>query len=176
MALLSILAVAAADDPLPRADAVVVGRVADSRMIVHRKARSALFYVRLKVEVESVESGHVALRGAKELDLRCWREGADGHHPIPADGTRFHVSLLRHGEGYWTPTGLDAIELLDGSTGRAFPEIPRREFGVGGIVGGAVGLLILVAATYLRYRGRRDRTWGEAPDEGPPPEAEDGEG
>jgi hypothetical protein len=149
--------------PATRVDAVIVGRVADSRMMIRRRARSALFYVRLKVEVESVESGHAMIRGAKELDLRCWREGDDGQIPIPADGARFRASIVRLDEGYWVPSDNRSFTLLDGSPERGFPEVPEREIGFGAIAGGILGLLALVATAFLRFRGKRerDRGWGE---------------
>jgi hypothetical protein len=150
--------------PVPRVDAVVTGRVADSRMMIRRRARSALFYVRLKVAVESVESGHAVIRGAKEIDLRCWREGDDGQIPIPADGARFRASIVRLDEGYWVPSNNRSFTLLDGSAERVFPEVPGREIGFGAIAGGLLGLLALVATAFLRYRGKRSRdvSWSAA--------------
>lgn len=150
--------------PAPRVDAVITGRVEDSRMMIRRRARSALFYVRLKVAVESVESGHDVIRGAKELDLRCWREGGDGQIPIPADGARFRASIVRLDEGYWVPSDNRSFTLLDGSAERVFPEVPGREIGFGAIAGGLLGLLALVATAFLRYRGKRSRdfSWSAA--------------
>lgn len=160
--------------PAPHHDAVIVGRVEESRMMIRRRARSALFYVRLRVSVESVADGHAAIRGAKELDLRCWREGGDGQIPIPADGARFRASVVRLDEGYWVPTDNGAFTLLDGAAARVFPEVPERGIGFGAIAGGVVGLLALVAAACFRFRGRRplDVSWssgesvGASEDEG----------
>jgi hypothetical protein len=162
--------------PAPRVDAVITGRVEDSRMMIRRRARSALFYVRLKVAVETVESGHAVIRGAKELDLRCWREGGDGQIPIPADGARFRAPIVRLDEGYWVPSDNGAFTLLDGSAARVFPEVPPREIGFGAIAGGIGGLLALVATAFLRYRGKRARdvSWSAATAESPAPER-DGE-
>lgn len=145
------------------AEAVVVATVEDSRTIVHRKPGSALFYVRIKAKVESVESGRELVRGADHLDLRCWREGVDGHDPIPADGARFRARLTRHPEGHWEPREPDGFELLDGSAARTFPEIRRRQSLTSYLVGGLFGLAVLCAAAVVKYRGRRprDRSWGE---------------
>ncbi len=160
--------------PAPRVDAVIVGRVADSRMMIRRRTRSALFYVRLKVAVESVESGHDIIRGSKELDLRCWREGDDGQIPIPADGARFRASIVRLDEGYWVPSDNRSFTLLDGSAERVFPEVPKQEIGIGAIAGGVLGLLALVATAFLRFRGKRSRdvSWSAATPESPDPERE----
>lgn len=158
----------------PHAGAVIVGRVEESRMMIRRRARSALFYVRLRVAVESVEDGRATIRGAKELDLRCWREGGDGQIPIPADGARFRASIVRLDEGYWVPTDNGAFTLLDGAEARVFPDVPERGIGFGAIAGGVAGLLALVAAACFRFRAKRPRdvSWssdeavGESEDEG----------
>lgn len=162
------------ESPFP-IDATVVGKVADSRMMVHRKPRTTLFYVRLKMEVEAVETGAERVGGAPFLDIRCWREGEDGHLPIPADGARFRARLAWNEEGYWVPSAKDSFELLAGSEARVFPDLPPRRSKAGAIVGGAFGLLALVATVLLRYHGRppRDRSWGEAPSEEAPPGAAD---
>ncbi|MBU6180378.1 MAG: hypothetical protein KGR69_11980 [Verrucomicrobia bacterium] len=161
--------------PAPRVDAVITGRVEDSRMMIRRRARSTLFYVRLKVAVETVESGHAVIRGARELDLRCWREGGDGQIPIPADGARFRASIVRLEEGYWVPSDNGVFSLLDGSAARVFPEVPPHEIGFAAIVGGVCGLLALVATAFLRYRGKRSRdvSWSAAIPESRDPEQED---
>lgn len=157
---------AAAGNPAsaPHDEAVIVGRVEESRMMVRRRPRSALFYVRMRVAVEAVEDGHAAIRGAKELDLRCWREGDDGQIPIPADGARFRASIVRLDEGYWVPTGNGSFTLLDGAAERVFPEVPKREIGSGAIAGGVAGLLALVAAACFRFRGKRPRDVPWSPD------------
>lgn len=146
------------------------GRVADSRTIVHRKVRSALFYLRLKVEVDKVDSGQALLRGAKVIELRCWQEidgdgrFVSGYRPIPADQARFSAVLMRHPEGFFEPAGEGAIVLADPATERTFPILTKAPSTVGFVVGGIVGLIVLVGAGFLRYRGRgpRDRSWGES--------------
>lgn len=138
-------------------DVVAVGRVDDSRMMVHRKPRTTLFYVRLKMEVESVESGRDRVGGAPFLDIRCWREGEDGHLPIPADGARFRAKLAWSEEGYWLPSRRNAFELLDGSEERAFPDLPPRQSRTGAIVGGVLGLLAVAVIALLRQQGRGSR-------------------
>ncbi|MCB1204307.1 MAG: hypothetical protein KDN18_08600 [Verrucomicrobiae bacterium] len=155
---------AAAQDRDSRAGAIVDAVVEDSRTIVHRKTGSALFYVRLKAKVLAVEKGRELVRGADYLDIRCWREGKAGHDPIPADGQRFRTWILPHKDGYWLPLEPDGFELVDGSEGRTFPSVQRRDSLVGILVGGLIGLLILAGAAFARYRGRipRDRSWGEA--------------
>lgn len=148
--------------------ATLSGHVAESRMIVHRKVRSALFYLRLKVEVDEVASGHGLLRGARTIELRCSQEndGAGrtigGHHPIPADGASFSAVLMRHPEGFFEPVSSDAIVLADAADARTFPILTKAPSTAGFVVGGIVGLLVLVGAGWMRYRGRgpRDRSWG----------------
>jgi len=159
----SVFADAAPPVGIPRVDAVIVGRVEESRMMIRRRARAALFYVRLRVAVESVESGQAMVRGAKEIDLRCWREGEDGQIPIPADGSRFRADIVYREEGYWVPSDNRAFTILDGSEARVFPNIPKREIGVAAIAGGILGLLALVATAFLRYRGKRPRdvSWSD---------------
>ncbi len=153
--------------PLAASDAVIIGRVEESRTIVHRKVGSALFYVRLKVEVTSVESGHDLVRGAKYLDLRCWQEGAEGHHPIPADGATFRGKLKQETEGFWVPAQVGALELLEDSAERLFPPPAPRKMGLGGVVTGLLGVALLATVAFLRLRrqGPRDRSWGEGPQE-----------
>ncbi len=149
------------------------GRVTDSRMIVHRKIRSALFYLRLKVEVDQADSGRALLRGAKVIEVRCWRETdaegrtIGGHQPIPADGAAFSAVLLGNPEGFFEPAAADAIVLADATAGRTFPILTKAPSTTGIVVGGIVGLLMLAAAGYARYRGRgpKDRSWGEPPRE-----------
>lgn len=150
------------------------GRVVDSRTIVHRKVRSALFYLRLKVEVDQVESGKALLRGAKTIEVRCWREidgegrYLEGHRPIPADGAKFSAVLLPHPEGFFEPAAVDGIMLADASTERTFPILTKAPSTLGIVVGGIVGLLVLVAAGFVRYRGKRprDRSWSTPEPEG----------
>jgi hypothetical protein len=168
LALFPVVPLAAQDGAGPTdraagADAVVVGRVEDSRTIVHRKTGSALFYVRLKAKVEAVEKGRELVRGAEFIDIRCWREGAAGHHPMPADGAGFRAFLKREDEGFWTPLEPDGFELAEGAAARAFPVVERRRSVFGFVLGGLFGLAVLCAAAVARYRGRtpRDRTWGE---------------
>jgi hypothetical protein len=150
--------------------ATLAGRVVDSRMIVHRKVRTALFYLRLKVEVDRVESGRDLLRGAKTIEVRCWQEndGAGayrgGHQPIPADGVAFSAVLMRHPEGFFEPVAEDAMVVADAATARTFPILTKAPSTTGMIVGGVVGLLVLVGAGVMRYRGRgpKDRSWSAA--------------
>lgn len=138
----------------------LVGKVEESRTIVHRKARSALYYVRLRVAVESVESGRELIRGAKEIDVRCWREvGSDaavleGHSSIPADGARFRARLVRHHEGFFEPAGPDALAPIDGFVEREFPVPARRQLTTGTVLGGLAGLLALAVAGFV-YWGKR---------------------
>jgi len=147
------------------------GRVVDSRTIVHRKVRSALFYLRLKVEVDRVDSGRALLRGAKTIEVRCWQEidGAGqyrgGHRPIPVDGAAFSAVVVPHPEGFFEPATTDALALSDASKGREFPALAKAPSTTGIILGGIAGLLLLVGAGFLRYRGRgtRDRSWGSPP-------------
>ena len=151
----------------------LTGRVVDSRMIVHRKVRTALFYLRLKVEVDRVESGRDLLRGAKIIEVRCWQEndgvGAyrDGHQPIPADGAAFSAVLMRHSEGFFEPVADDAIVLADAASARTFPILTKAPSTTGIIVGGGVGLIVLIGAGVMRYRGRgpKDRSWSATEEE-----------
>lgn len=157
--------------PALRADEVetvtLAGRVVDSRMIVHRKVRTALFYLRLKVEVDRVDSGRDLLRGAKTIEVRCWQENdgdgnyRGGHQPIPSDGTAFSAVLMRHPEGFFEPVSTDAIGLADTAGARTFPILTKAPSTTGMVVGGIVGLLVLVVAGVMRYRGRgpKDRSW-----------------
>jgi len=170
-ALLPALVLFAAASPL-RAEGVetvtFAGRVVDSRTIVHRKVRSALFYLRLKVEVDRVDSGRALLRGAKTIEVRCWQEidGAGqyrgGHRPIPVDGAAFSATVLPHPEGFFEPAATDALVLADATKEREFPALAKAPSTTGIILGGIAGLLLLVGAGFLRYRGRgtRDRSWG----------------
>ncbi len=151
----------------------LAGRVSDSRMIVHRKVRSALFYLRLKVEIDRVESGQALLRGARTIELRCWQEidgeggYREGHFPIPADGAAFSAVLVAHPEGFFEPAGNDAIVLADAMTARTFPILTKTPSASGIVVGGIIGLLVLVGAGVMRYRNRgpKDRSWGAAEEE-----------
>jgi hypothetical protein len=151
----------------------LAGRVVDSRMIVHRKVRTALFYLRLKVEVDRVESGRDLLRGAKTIEVRCWQENdgdgqyRGGHQPIPADGAAFSAVLMRHPEGFFEPVAEDAIVLAEAATARTFPILTKAPSTTGMIVGGIVGLLVLVVAGVMRYRGRgpKDRSWSASEEE-----------
>ena len=148
----------------------LAGRVVDSRMIVHRKVRSTLFYLRLKVEVGEVESGRALLRGAKTIEVRCWQEidGAgryrEGHTSIPADGAAFSAVLVPHPEGFFEPASPDAILLAGAATARTFPILTKAPSTGGILIGGIAGLLVLVLAGVMRYRGRgpRDRSWSTA--------------
>lgn len=148
----------------------LAGRVVDSRMIVHRKVRSALFYLRLKVEVEKVESGHALLRGARTIEVRCWQEidgngqYREGHRSIPADGAAFSAVLVPHPEGFFEPAGEEAIALADAATARTFPTLTKAPSTASVIIGGIVGVLVLVVAGWMRYRNRgpRDRSWSTA--------------
>lgn len=153
---------ASTQDRDSRAAAIVDGVVEDSRTIVHRKTGSALFYVRLKARVLSVEKGRELVRGADFLDIRCWREGNAGHHPIPTDGQRFRAWLLPHEDGHWLPLEPDGFQLADGGIGREFPVVERNDSLAGILIGGLIGLIILAGAAFARYRGRvpRDRSWG----------------
>lgn len=162
---------------LLRADEVetvtLAGRVVDSRMIVHRKVRTALFYLRLKVEVDRVDSGRDLLRGGKTIEVRCWQEkdgeGAyrGGHQPIPADGIAFSAVLMRHPEGFFEPVSTDALVLADAAGARTFPILTKAPSTTGIVVGGIVGLLVLVGAGVMRYRGRgpKDRSWSSSGEE-----------
>jgi hypothetical protein len=164
-------------EPALRADEVetvtLAGRVVDSRMIVHRKVRSALFYLRLKVEIDRIDSGRDLLRGAKTIEVRCWQEndGAGayrgGHQPIPADGIVFSAVLTRHPEGFFEPVSADAIVLADTAAARTFPILTKAYSITGIVVGAGFGLLVLVGAGVMRYRGRgpRDRSWSAAEEE-----------
>lgn len=164
-------------DPALRADEVetvtLAGRVVDSRMIVHRKVRTALFYLRLKVEVDQVDSGRALLRGAKIIEVRCWQEDdgegkyRGGHQPIPADGVAFSAVLMRHPEGFFEPVSSDAIVLADAAGARTFPILTKAPSTTGMVVGATVGLLVLVVAGVMRYRNRgpKDRSWSAAEEE-----------
>lgn len=165
VALSGIAWIASAQDRDSRAGAIVDVVVEDSRTIVHRKTGSALFYVRLKARVLSVEKGRELVRGADFLDIRCWREGDAGHHPIPSDGQRFRAWLIPHEDGHWLPLEPDGFELADGGGGREFPVVERNDSLAGIFIGGLIGLLILAGAAFARYRGRvaRDRSWGAPP-------------
>jgi hypothetical protein len=165
-------------DPALLADEVetvtLTGRVVDSRMIVHRKVRSALFYLRLKVEVDRVDSGRDLLRDSKTIEVRCWQENDSegnyrgGHQPIPADGSAFSAVLMKHPEGFFEPVADDAIVLADAAGARTFPILTKAPSTTGIVVGGIVGLLVLVGAGVMRYRGRgpKDRSWSAAEEEG----------
>lgn len=149
-----------------RADAVVVATVEESRTIVHRKPGSALFYVRLKAKVASVEKGRDLVRGAGHLDIRCWNEGAEGHIPIPVDGSEFRAWLVKHAEGHWTPLEPDGFELAQGAAAMTFPRIERKHSATSYVVGGIFGLAVLLTAAVVKYRSRRprDTSWGEPRD------------
>jgi hypothetical protein len=147
-----------ADPPL---DAIVVGTVEDSKILIHRRIGPSLFYVRIKMKVEAVEMGRDQVRGAPFLDLRCWREGNEGHRPLPADGARFRAKIQRGPEGRWFPRLGDGIELLDGSAERVLPADTPRRLGLGSLIGGLVGLIALVALAVGRIRRPRDLSWGE---------------
>lgn len=158
-------------DRTGRADALVSAAVEESRTIVHRKTGSTLFYVRLKARIGSVEKGRELIRGAEFLDIRCWREGAAGHVPIPADGAVFRAWLVRHEEGFWTPLEPDGFELAEGAEARTFPEVRRRPSLLGYVLGGLFGLAVLCTAAVVRYRGGNGgrRSWGAGePGETPP--------
>lgn len=145
----------------------LAGRVVDSRMIVHRKVRSALFYLRLKVEVDQVDSGHALLRGSRTIEVRCWQEidgtgqYREGHRSIPADGASFSAVLVAHPEGFFEPAGDDAMVLADAATARTFPILTKAPSTTGVVIGGIIGLLVLAGAGWMRYRNRgpRDRSW-----------------
>jgi hypothetical protein len=151
----------------------LAGRVVDSRMIMHRKVRTALFYLRLKVEVDRVDSGRELLRGARIIEVRCWQENdgegkyRDGHQTIPADGVAFSAVLMRHPEGFFEPVSTDAIVLADAAGARTFPILTKAPSTTGMIAGAIVGLLVLVVAGVMRYRGRgpKDRSWSAAEEE-----------
>ncbi len=157
------------------ADLVVVAKVEDSRTIVHRKTRSALHYVRLKAKIESVEKGRHLLRGADEIDIRCWREGDTGHNPIPADGAGFRAFLLREDGGFWTPLLPDGFELSEGAAARTFPPVERRQSRLGNLFGALLGLAVICIGVVARYRrmSNRARSWSSASLDAPdPPESE----
>jgi hypothetical protein len=175
-ALFLALIVLTAAPPLRAAEVettTLAGHVIDSRMIVHRKVRTALFYLRLKVEVDRVESGRDLLRGAKTIEVRCWQEndgtGAyrGGHQHVPADGAAFSAVLMRHPEGFFEPIADDAMVLADAATPRTFPILTKAPSTTGMVVGGIVGLLVLVGAGVMRCRGRgpKDRSWSTAEEE-----------
>ncbi len=167
------IAAAEVETPAPSAaKAVVVGRVADSRMMVRRKPRTNFYYLRLKVTVDQVESGQEWIQGAPSLDVRCWREGSEGHHPLPEDGARFRAELVRSAEGYWLPARREAFALLDGSEDRAFPDLPPRHSRTGTAVGVVVGLIALLAMALLRRQRQRDFP----PVSAPPDSTEEKEG
>lgn len=149
----------------------LAGRVVDSRMIVHRRVRSTLFYLRMKVEIDRVDSGREFLQGIKTIEMRCWRENdgegnyLGGHQPIPADGVAFGAVLMRHPEGFFEPVSSNAIALNQTNGARGFPILTKASSPTGLVVGGIIGLLLLLGAGVLRYRGGgpKDRSWG-APD------------
>lgn len=151
----------------------LAGRVVDSRMIVHRKVRTALFYLRLKVEVDRVDSGRALLRGAKIIEVRCWQENdgegkyRGGHQPIPAEGVAFSAVLMRQPEGFFEPVSNDAIVLADAAGARTFPILTKAPSTTGMVVGAIVGLLVLVVAGVMRYRSRgpKDRSWSTVEEE-----------
>jgi len=146
----------------------LAGRVVDSRMIVHRKVRATLFYLRMKVEIDRVDSGRESLQGIKTIEMRCWQENdgegnyLGGHQPIPADGAAFGAVLIRHPEGFFEPASSNAITLNQTTGARRFPILTKASSPTGLVVGGIVGLLLLLGAGMLRYRGggpKKDRSW-----------------
>jgi hypothetical protein len=116
--------------------------IADSRMIEHRKARTAFFYLRLLDQVpEDVKSNRPRARAVPTKE------------PVV--------------EGFFEPVADDAIGLADAASARTFPILTKAPSTTGIVVGGGVGLLVLMGAGVMRYRGRgpKDRSWSATEEE-----------
>ncbi len=153
-----------------RAEVILTGSVAASRVLMVRKPGAPTHLVRLQVALEKVEKGqeHLAVPGSGTtpavIEIRCWQvrksdtEGPLGHGNIPADGSRFRMWLKKSQEGFWEPLEPNGIELLDQSPEMKFTETEERASTQSFLIGIAGSLLLIGAiAVYMLRRSRLPR-------------------
>jgi hypothetical protein len=147
------------------AEVIVTARVAGSRVMIHRKPSSSVYFVRLLAEIENVEKGSEWITDPRFLDIRCWRirksqlVGPTGHYSIPADGSKFRAWLRRNADGKWEPLEPNGIELLEGGIEREISDAEKRQSALIFLIAGLIGItgIAIFAIFQWRRRGRRIR-------------------